>query len=280
MLPRMPSFFASVETARTIERAECALLREVAGVIAEKREGVVVEPIAGGVAVFAGEGAPINKVAGMGFEGLPTEAELESVEHLFHSRGARVQIELTALAEIGVGAMLTKRGYHLAGVENIMVCRPDAHEQGPQVPGVVIDESPDFEQWLDVFVDGFIAADEQGVEAPESFERDAIRSIIEDMAACSTMHHYLAVRDGVPVGGADMRMGDGLAQLCGASTLPAHRRKGVQTALLQHRIAAAKQTGCELMTVSALPGSKSMQNMMKQGFDLAYAKVMLVLEPA
>lgn len=276
----MSPYFASIETAQRLDRADCDLLQEIAGIIATKRRGVVTMPIAGGLAVYAGEGAPLNKVAGMGYAGLPTDDELSRVESLFHDRGAKVQIELSALAEIGLGEMLTRRGYALAGIENVLICRTDQQGITERVPGVVIEESPDFEQWLDVFVEGFLCPDDQGIGAPEAFEREAIRSIIKDMSGCDTMRHYLATRDGVPVGGADMRVGDGIAQLCGASTLPEHRRRGVQTALLRHRIAVSRDAGCDLMVTSALPGSKSQQNMQKQGFELAYAKITLALDPA
>ncbi|MCB9847847.1 MAG: GNAT family N-acetyltransferase [Phycisphaeraceae bacterium] len=276
----MTSFFASVETAQQLERAECALLREVTDVIAAKRDGVELIPIAGGLAVYAGEGAPMNKVAGLGFEGPPTDDEMSRVESLFHRNGARVQVELCTLAEIGVGEMLTRRGYVLAGIENTLICRPQIVEPGGPVGGIEVDEAPDFETWLDVFVEGFLHPDAQGVEAPEAFEREALRSVIKDMSACPTMRHFIARRDGVPVGGADMRLGGGTATLCGASTLPAHRRMGVQTALLRHRIDAARRAGCDLLAVSALPGSKSHQNLQKQGFELAYSKLVLTLDPA
>jgi GNAT superfamily N-acetyltransferase len=276
----MPTFFASIETAQRLDRAECDLLQEIAGVIATRRLGVVTMPIAGGLAVYAGEGAPLNKVAGMGYAGLPTDAELSRVEALFHDRGARVSIELSALAEIGLGDMLTRRGYALTGIENVLIRRTEQHGITDPVLGVSVEEAPDFEQWLDVFVEGFLCPDDQGIGAPEAFEREAIRSVIKDMSGCDTMRHYIAMRDGVPVGGADMRIGDGIVQLCGASTLPEHRRRGVQTALLRHRLAVSRDAGCDLMVTSTLPGSKSQQNMQKQGFELAYAKITLALDPA
>ena len=52
-----------------------------------------------------------------------------------------------------------------------------------------------------------------------------------DLAAAGA-RAYAALRDGVLAGGARLRMAEGVAQFAGAATAPAHRRRGVQTALL------------------------------------------------
>jgi hypothetical protein len=69
----------------------------------------------------------------------------------------------------------------------------------------------------------------------------------------------------------------GVAQLTGAATVPAHRRHGVQTALLAARLADAARTGCDIAVVTTQPGSKSQQNVQRQGFDLLYTRAVLVM---
>ncbi|MBP7678421.1 MAG: GNAT family N-acetyltransferase, partial [Thermoanaerobaculia bacterium] len=68
----------------------------------------------------------------------------------------------------------------------------------------------------------------------------------------------------------------GLAQLCGAATLPDHRRRGIQTALLAERLAAAGRSGCGLAVVTTQPGSKSQENVRRRGFALLYTRAILV----
>ena len=68
----------------------------------------------------------------------------------------------------------------------------------------------------------------------------------------------------------------GLAQLTGAATLPAHRRRGVQTALLAAPLAEATAAGCDVAVIVTQPGSKSQQNAQRQGFDLLYTRAVLV----
>ena len=80
-------------------------------------------------------------------------------------------------------------------------------------------------------------------------------------------------------GFASMRLDDGLAQLCGAATLPAFRRRGIQTAFLHRRLADAAAEGCDLALVTTQPGSKSQQNSEQQGFALLYSRAVLVKPP-
>jgi len=70
-----------------------------------------------------------------------------------------------------------------------------------------------------------------------------------------------------------------VAQLCGAATLPEHRRRGVQSALLAARLEDAARRGCDLAVVTTQPGSKSQENVQRQGFELVYARAVLVKEP-
>jgi ribosomal protein S18 acetylase RimI-like enzyme len=73
-----------------------------------------------------------------------------------------------------------------------------------------------------------------------------------------------------------LRISDGLAQLSGAATLPAHRRRGVQSALLRARLVDAAAAGCDLAVVTTDPGSKSQENVQRAGFELLYARAILV----
>jgi ketosteroid isomerase-like protein len=73
--------FCDTALARRIERVESQLIAG-SNEAARRRAGAAgfVIPIAGGVASFAGEGSPYNKVAGLGFGGVPDSAALDEVE--------------------------------------------------------------------------------------------------------------------------------------------------------------------------------------------------------
>jgi len=70
-----------------------------------------------------------------------------------------------------------------------------------------------------------------------------------------------------------------VAQFGGAATLPAFRRRGVQTALLRARLAVAERAGCDIAVVVTQPASKSQQNVQREGFSLLYARQLLVKGP-
>jgi len=238
-------------------------------------------PISGGVASFAEADSPLNKVAGLGFAGVPTAADFDGIERAFAARGAPVQAEVAALADPAIGELLTGRGYRLASFENVLghALRDgpgDAHERATP-PGVTVRRIGDdeFETWLVVVADAVAHADTQGLPAHEEFPRDLVVNAMRDMAAAG-LHHYLAVRNGAVAGGASMRIAGGVAQLTGAATTPAHRRHGVQTALLSARLAAAATAGCDIAVVTTQPGSTSHQNVQRQGFDLLYTRAVLV----
>jgi ribosomal protein S18 acetylase RimI-like enzyme len=76
-----------------------------------------------------------------------------------------------------------------------------------------------------------------------------------------------------------MHLAGGIAQLTGAGTAPAFRRRGIQNALLSTRLADATTAGCDLAVITVQPGSTSHQNAQRRGFDLLYTRAVLALPP-
>jgi GNAT superfamily N-acetyltransferase len=270
--------FCDTDLAARIERVEVQLIT-LSNEAARRRAGTAgfVIPVAGGAASFAGEGSPYNKVAGLGFGGVPDAAALDEIERSFAAYGAPVQVELAHLAEPAILAMLAVRGYRLESFENVLG-RALTDEPGRVMPPGVevrLNREEDTESWLDAVAEGSVHPDTQGVPWYEEFPRDAIIAAEQDSAAAGDVR-YAALREGGIVGGATMRIAEGVAQLTGAATVPAHRRRGVQTALLSARLADAAAAGCDVAVIITQPGSKSQQNAQRQGFDLLYTRAVLV----
>jgi hypothetical protein len=153
---RLP-LFCDTALAGRIERAEAQLIAG-AGEAARRRGGDAsgfVLPVAGGVASFAEEGSPFNKVAGLGFGGVPSPAALDELERAFAALGAPVQIELAHLADPAIAALLTGRGYRLVSFENVLGLALAADPQRVTPAGVEVRPSGDgeFGAWLDVVAD-------------------------------------------------------------------------------------------------------------------------------
>jgi GNAT superfamily N-acetyltransferase len=278
---RLP-LFCDTTLAERIERVESELIARASEAADRRRTDTAgfVIPIAGGVASFAEERSPFNKVAGLGFGGVPSGAALDEIERAFAACGAPVQIELTQLADHAIGSLLTERGYRLVSFENVLGRALEGEPERVTPPGVEVRPSGDdeFESWLDVVADGVAHPDTQGVPSHEDFPREVVERAERDFAAAGVMR-YVALCNGVIAGGASFRTADGLAQLTGAATAPAHRRRGVQSALLSARLADAAAAGCDIAVATTQPASRSQQNVQRRGFDLLYARAVLVKQP-
>jgi hypothetical protein len=92
---RVP-LFCDTALAERIEGVEAQLIAKASEAAGRRRADTVrfVIPIAGGVATFAEQGSPFNKVAGLGFGGIPSTAALDHIEWAFTASGAPVQVEL------------------------------------------------------------------------------------------------------------------------------------------------------------------------------------------
>jgi GNAT superfamily N-acetyltransferase len=261
--------FLSLELAERIERAE-------AGLMARAAEGGLVMPLAGGIATCAGPGSPFTKLAGLGFAGVPGDAELEEVERAFAALDAPLQVELAHVADPAVAELLTARGYRLVGFENVLGRdigddRPPAGAPDIAVGPVAEDQ---LDAWLDVVADGVAHPDAEGVPAHEDFPRDVVIEAERGLLAAGA-RPYAAWRGGALAGGGSMCIDGGIAQLTGAATVPAHRRRGVQTALLAARLADAAAAGCDVAVVTTQPASKSQENVQRRGFELLYTRAVL-----
>jgi GNAT superfamily N-acetyltransferase len=287
----VPMLFADTTLVRRIERAECRLTTDVAHLIQTRASShrVFMASMAGGVAVHVGDDAPFNKVIGLGLEGPFDEAAQEAlaaIEREFDARHAPLQVELTTLADSSFARALSSRGYTLVGFENVLGLRLDEAlvarlTASAPPPGLSIDRGsgPD-SAWVETVIEGFAHPDAvPGGESHEAFPRDALAQVMRDMTQATGFDRYLASLEGAVVGGAGLRTFEGVAQLCGSATLPASRRRGIQTALLARRLQDARRMGCDVAVITTQPGSRSQQNAQRHGFELLYVRAILVRDP-
>lgn len=273
--------FVSDELAARVEAAEAELLNDIIAGSQKRRPDLDAwsERIAGGCAGYAGPGVPVNKIAGLGFGGEPDAEKLSAIESRFHERKCDVNAEVATQADPAIFAMLMERGYRLAGFENVLgIALPagdGAHASNVQL--VTVDPGAEREPWFDCLIEGFAVPDAQGVQSDEDFPRDLVREIMRDLATIPNFTAYLASIDGENVGGGALRTHGAVAHLCGAATLPSARRRGVQTTLVSERLSAAAAAGCEIVVAFTQPGSKSQENMIRQGFHLLYSRAVLSL---
>jgi ribosomal protein S18 acetylase RimI-like enzyme len=270
--------FATASLARRIERAESTLIAEFGGAAARQlgRDRVVIRELGGGVAVAAGAGAPFSKVAGLGFDPV-ADTDFELLERMYAERATAVRVEVSSLSTTGICAMLTRRGYVLEGFENVLgIGLPAVVPPGTAIAVAQVDGG-ETAQWVDVLATAFAHPDTfDGPALDEPVDRASLDAVFEQIATVTGFRRYIGRRDGEVAGAAGMRISDGVAQLCGAATLPSHRRRGVQTSLLQQRLEDAAQAGCDIAVVTTQPGSVSQENVQRQGFEMLYTRAVLV----
>ncbi len=275
--------FIDPTTAARIERAEAALTKDAAGALVRQGRAprAFLRELGAGVAACVRPGSPLNKMIGVGLEGAVAEPALAAVEAGFRELGEPVRAEISTLAPPELWEQLAARGYRLAGFENVLVRRVADRPPPPAGVEIEIEVVPEGAagQFCSVMTDAFCAPDGTGA-AVDQLTRAAIAEVTEDLAATPGVIRYLARRDGVPAGGANLRLCDGIATLAGSATLAAHRRRGVQAALLARRLRDARDAGAALAVVTTAPGSQSQSNLTKAGFALGYARAVMLLPPA
>ncbi len=265
--------FADLNLARRMEMAEANAGLECAKALLRTRPEfpVAFEEIAGGIAVFAGVDSPVTQAIGVGLKGAVGDEELDRLEEFFRSRGAAAAIELCPLIEMSLYERFAKRDFRLLEVSNVLFRDLHAGEAFAKkaADGVVVRAATDNEAklWTRTVAQGFAEhypVTEAMLEVMEGF--------FHRKSACS----MLALVDGEIAGGAAVAAREGVCGLFGASTLPAFRRRGVQSALLAARLAWALDRGCDLACSIAQPGSISHRNIERFGFRVAYTRTKLI----
>jgi GNAT superfamily N-acetyltransferase len=229
-----------------------------------------VEAIAGGYALYSGGRFPVNRAIGLGFESPVTGAELEQIEAFYHACGLPARVDLCPLADSSLLNALQIKGYQLERFYSVLVCPlPEVIDLAPLPPGIEITEvqPQEGELWLKTVAQGF-----GEVEEPDQQTLDILApNFYSPNATC-----FFARIGGEPAGGGAMFSYGGVAEFGGASTRPLFRRRGIQTALLRARLAAARAQGCDVAIVVTTPGTESQHNVERVGFYLAYTKAVMV----
>ena len=263
----MGPLFVDLALARRVELAEAQAAACAAQATTRTRTGAAVERIAGGFAVYCGANSPVTQAIGLGLSGAVSDEQFHQLENFYRSRNEPVRIEACPLADATLFELLGKHGYRATEFSNVMA-RRIANGEEFDVPGKGITVEAVGEKQIDLWAltvaQGFAEKQPVGSEILEVMKMFALAPGIE----C-----YLAKLDGKPAGGGTLSLRDGLAGLFGASTLPAFRKRGVQSALLRARLRRGATAGCSVAVCLAQPGSSSQRNILRHGFQVLYTRV-------
>jgi len=258
----------NVELSRRLEFAEAQVALEGANTLMawNPESSVAVERVAGGYAVYCGANSPITQALGLGLNGPVSAEEFDRLEEFYFSRNEPVRAETSPLADASLFALYREPGYGVTEFSNVMVRPIDSAEPWQEPDGIEIWKASrqEMELWTLTVAQGFAE------HFPVTQE---LLDVMRLFASGKNTESYLARIEGKVAGGATLAARGRIAGLFGASTLPAYRKRGVQTALLEMRMARAAELGCELAMSLAQPGSASQRNITRRGFQTLYTRV-------
>ena len=118
---------ADAHLVRRLEAIVCAEWRRLADTTRSlwPQKGATCLEVAGGVALWLGEGSLVNVAVGMAMEGPIGESELRQVEDFYTTRGAPPVLATCAFADASLFALLTKRGWQITEFENVLALELD-----------------------------------------------------------------------------------------------------------------------------------------------------------
>ena len=237
--------------------------------------GAAEEEVCGGHMSFCGLGSPVGRAVGLGLDRPFTAADLDHVEAFYRSHKAPAQVDLCPMHDPAVFEMFKERGYAVAELNSVLYRKLDAEEKSSPPPAGCEIRHARIEE-----------ADVTGAIVESAFFPDgapeAFRGLVAPLYQMDGALAFVASIDGKPVA-----CGTGLVipehrvfALCGAGTLVGYRERGLQTALLRARMAAAVEAGCEYGVVVTQGGSTSQRNAERLGFRVAYSKVTVIKQMA
>jgi len=259
---------------------DIAILEERQAARGKSEAARTAEPIAGGWMCFEKIGSWKNTASGLGMEGPVSLSDMETLVAFYTSRGVEPVVEICSYAHSSLRTHLATLGFRLRGFENVLARPLGVDEEfsrqlvqgGPD--GITIthlDPTDEAEVWR------FIEVATSGFLAPGVPMSDHVLEANLPIIAHPRCDSFGAVFDGQIVGASVVEISPPIASLFLTSVLPSHRRRGIQSALIAHRLHHARELGCEIACIGADPGAATESNAIRLGFSMAYTKAIMVM---
>ena len=261
--------FSDIKLSQKLERTEARVNADFVETRARLESEIGAEwiEVAGTYAMFDGVESPLTQTFGLGLFEDATDEHLDEIEAFFNERKAPVFHEVSPMTDPSLMELLSTRGYRPIELTSVMYRELDRliekRRRNESLTTRVI-SSDEIDLWARTSADGWATEHEGLADFMFSFGRIG--------AQCQGAFPYLAELDGNPISTGTLFIYDDVCALAGASTIPAGRNQGAQTALLEDRLEFAAEKGCKLAIMGASPGSQSQKNAQKNGFKIAYTR--------
>jgi GNAT superfamily N-acetyltransferase len=246
-----------------LERVEAEAFADVI-----EAAGLPTPRVAGAVccAVPGSDSPTLNRAIALGLERPPSDAELDEIDVFFREAGVRYSVPIAPDVEASLEPRLRERGFTTgyAWMKFSRGVEPAAMRETQ----LEIESTEDGDAFSRVVAAAF------GLP-PE------LAAGWRKIAPRPDWHLFLARDDDEPVAAAALFVHAGVGWFGAAGTLPEHRGRGAQGALLAARIDRARELGADAVvteTGERLPDrpSNSYRNILRAGFAEAYLRPNLV----
>jgi GNAT superfamily N-acetyltransferase len=229
--------------------------------------------IAGGVASYVGPRISLSRAVGLGMNGPVAAADLDALVDFYVQRREDARVLVSPYADDTLLAGLGERGFRLSDLGTTLARRlglDPADLIEPLPAGITVRRMEAHERatWVRTSLAGFSGTDDN-VPGEMSATFEAVTHV-------PTTTYYFAAIDGVIAGAGALDVQSGAAYFFATSTLPAARRRGVQSALLRARLVAAQEAGCDLAFTQTVAGGPSQRNAERHGFATLYSRARLI----
>jgi GNAT superfamily N-acetyltransferase len=226
--------------------------------------------VAGGHLVLSGKGLYVNRALATGIDNPLRAEDLGLIVHRSETVGVPPSVEVTPATHADSVAQLVEHGFvHDASADVTALVRqlddlPDElGRDGIEIRSV---GERSLAEWQEVSALGWGHDTEARRRAADAFAVAAYAVDGDGMVIA------VDASDGRPLGCASLTLRDEVATLGGMSTIPAERGRGVQAALILHRLRIAREAGCTIATSTTVVGGASERNVQRFGFRPMYVK--------
>ena len=193
------------------------------------------------------------------------EARLEEIVGWYREHGVGPTFEMVpAHFTASLGGELARLGFFQSGFHAVLIGAPRVYgRQIGQGSAARVRTDDEMERYLDAYVAGW------GIpqDAHAQFKAN-VRPWLHEPG----WSLYLAEIDGRPAAAASLFVCDRVGYLADAATDPVLRGRGLQSALLDRRIADAAAQGVDFVFSGATPFSTSHRNMERAGLRIAFMR--------
>ncbi len=264
--------FVDLALARRLEEVEIAQHRAAAGLIAARLPelGAAAFTVAGGVVAYCGATVPISRAIGLALGEPFTDADADTLETFYRSRGCPAVVLLSPFADASIYRLLGERGFRLDELDSILTRSIEAADAALFPAGeITVERAPmrEARAWVERSIASFSGSD--------SAVPDGSAAIYESLFPDPAATYLYARCQGEIAGTGATYAHAGTSYFFATSTAPAFRGRGAQTALIAARLALSAEAGCTLAYSRTASGGPSQRNLERAGFRVAYSRAVM-----